>query len=168
MKKSCSFLLALVMIAGLSATALAADVRGVVSNSQGRSVSGLQVVAKNASGQVVGQTTTGAGGVYNISGLQPGNYDFTLEPGTSGLQGQTVASYLGADGLCLNWGASTTAPAVATAQPGAACQPVAAAGWDTADTVGAGAVLIGGGAIGAAVALSGSDNNHQGPVSPAH
>jgi len=167
MKKSCSFLLAIVLVTGMSAVAIAADVRGVVSNPQGHSVAGLQVVAKNASGQMVGQATTSTDGSYNISGLSSGNYDFTLEPGSSGLQGQTVASHVGQDGLCLNWGTSTTAPAVATAQPGSTCQPIAAAGWDTADTVGAGAVLVGGGAIGAAVALSGSDHNNHAPTTPA-
>lgn len=166
MKKSCSFLLALVLVAGMSAVALAADVRGVVSNPQGHSVAGLEVVAKNATGQVVGTATTEADGSYNISGLSSGRYDFTLMPGSSGLQGQTVASNIGPDGLCLNWGTSTTAPAVATAQPGATCQGLAAAGWDTADTVGAGAALIGGGAIGAAVALSGPDHHHA-PTTPA-
>jgi Carboxypeptidase regulatory-like domain len=145
--------------------ALAADVRGVVSNPQGHSVAGLQVVAKTTGGQVAGQATTGADGGYNIPGLSSGNYNFTLEPGGSGLQGQTVASYVGPDGLCLNWGTSATAPAVATAQPGSTCQPIAAAGWGTAETVGAGAVLIGGGAIGAAAAFSGSD--HHGPTTPA-
>lgn len=166
MKKSCSLLLALVLVAGMSAIALAADVRGVVSNPQGHSVAGLEVVAKNASGQVVGTATTNADGSYNISGLSSGKYDFSLMPGSSGLQGQTVASNVGPDGLCLNWGTSTTAPAVATAQPGSTCQPIAA-GWDTADTVGTGAVLIGGGAIGAAVAFSGSDHNHHAPTTPA-
>lgn len=168
MKKSCSVLLALIMVAGMSATVLAADIRGAVSSSSGQSVSGLQVIAKNANGQVVGQATTGANGRYNIPGLSSGNYDFTLDPGSSGLQGQTVASYVGPDGLCLNWGASTTAPAVATAQPGTACDAVAAGGFDTAEAVGAGAVLVGGGAIGAAAALSGPDHNNNHPPTPAH
>ncbi len=167
MKKSCSVLLALVLGVGMSALALAADIRGVVSSPQGPGPSGLQVIAKGASGNVAGQATTGADGSYMISGLPEGNYNFTLEPGTSGFQGQTVASYVGTDGLCLNWGVSTTAPAVATAQPGSTCQPLAAGGWGTAETVGAAAVLIGGGAIGAAVALSGSDHHRHKPKSPA-
>ena len=65
-------------------------------------------------------------GLYRFAGLQPGNYNFTLDPGSSGYQGQTVASYVGPDGICLNWGVSTTSPAVATAQPGTTCDPAAA------------------------------------------
>jgi hypothetical protein len=104
--------------------------------------------------------SSGDSGVYDISGLQPGNYNFTLDPGSSGYQGQTVASYVGADGICLNWGVSTTSPAVATAQPGATCQgAAAAAAWDPAPWVGAGAVVVGGTAIGLGVGL-GSGGDH--------
>ncbi len=158
MKKSCSVLLALAFGIGMSAAAMAASVGGTVASSQGQSVAGAQVVVKDASGHVVGQGAIGSNGVYDISGLQPGDYNFTLEPGSSGVQGQTVASYVGADGICLNWGVSTTSPAVATAQPGSTCQPLAAAGWDTADTVGVGAGLLGAGAIAAAVIIPGPDH----------
>src|ERR1700732_4159069 len=103
---------------------------------------------------------------------QRDNYTFTLGPGSTGYQGQTVASYVGPDGICLNWGVSTTSPAVATAQPGTTCDPAAApaaagaAAWDPAPWVGAGAVLVGGTAIGLAVGLgSGSDHTHKTPPS---
>lgn len=158
MKKSWSVLLALVFVAGMSAAAMAASVGGTVAGSQGQSVSGIQVIVKDASGKIVGQGAPGSGGVYDISGVQPGNYNFTLDPGSSGYQGQTVASYVGPDGICLNWGVSTTSPAVATAQPGATCQ-VAAAAWDPAPWVGAGAVVLGGTAIGLGVGL-GSGGDH--------
>lgn len=160
MKKSCSVLLAFAFVSGMSATAMAASVGGTVAGSQGQSVSGIEVIVKDASGKVVGQGAPGAGGVYDISGLQPGNYNFTLDPGSSGYQGQTVASYVGADGICLNWGVSTTSPAVATAQPGSTCGAAAAAAWDPAPWVGAGAVVLGGTAIGLGVGLgSGGDHN---------
>ncbi|HZO80776.1 MAG TPA: carboxypeptidase-like regulatory domain-containing protein [Candidatus Binataceae bacterium] len=158
MKKSCSVLVALII--GVGTSAFAADIRGMVSSAQGQSVAGVQVIAKGANGAVAGQATTGSDGGYLITGLQSGNYNFTLEPGPSGFQGQTVASYVGPDGLCLNWGVSTSAPAVATAQPGATCQLAAAGGFGTAEMTAAGAALLGGGAIGAAAALSGSDNHH--------
>jgi len=162
MKKSCSVFLALGFVVGTSVAALAASVGGTVAGSQGQSVSGIQVIVKDASGKVVGQGAPGSGGVYDISGLQPGNYNFTLDPGSSGYQGQTVASYVGADGVCLNWGVSTTSPAVASAQPGSTCQ-LAAAAWDPAPWVGAGAAVLGGTAIGLGVAYgSGSDHeNHK-------
>jgi hypothetical protein len=167
MKKSCSILMALALGLGTSALALAADVRGMVAGGQGQSATGLQVIAKDAGGNVAGQATTGADGGYLISGLKSGDYNFTLVPGSSGFQGQTVASYVGPDGLCLNWGVSTSSPAVATAQPGSTCQLAAAGGFGTAEMAAAGAGLTGAGAIGAVAALSGPDH-HAAPASPTH
>ena len=159
MKKSCSLLLALGFVVCLSAAAMAAAVGGTVAGSQGQPLTGVQVIVKDASGKVIGTGAPGSGGVYDVSGLQPGNYNFTLDPGSSGYQGQTVASYVGPDGICLNWGVSTTSPAVATAQPGATCQGAVAA-WDPAPWVGAGAVVLGGTAIGLGVGFgSGGDHN---------
>ena len=168
MKKSCSLLLAFAFVSGMSAAAMAASVGGTVAGSQGQSVSGIEVIVKDASGKVVGQGAPGGSGMYDISGLQPGNYNFTLDPGSSGYQGQTVASYVGPDGICLNWGVSSTSPAVATAQPGSTCGAAgggaaAAAAWDPAPWVGAGAVVLGGTAIGLGVGLSsgGDHNSHK-------
>jgi hypothetical protein len=159
MKGSYLILLALAFGIGMSAGAMAASVGGTVAGSQGQTTAGTQVIVKDASGHVIGQGASSASGTYDIPGLRPGNYNFTLDPGSSGYQGQTVASYVGPDGICLNWGVSTTSPAVATAQPGSACDPPAAAGWGgTAPLVGAGAAVLGAGAIGAAVAFSGSDH----------
>ena len=166
MKKHRSVLLALTFVAGISVPAMAASVGGTVAGSQGQPLTGVQVIVKDASGHVVGQGAPGSGGVYDIQGLQPGNYNFTLDPGSSGYQGQTVASYVGADGICLNWGLSTTSPAVASAQPGATCQ-LTAGGYDTAEIVGAGAGVLGAGAIGLGIGLgSGGDHNtHRAPPS---
>jgi hypothetical protein len=158
--------LAIVFVAGMCVAARAASVGGAVANSQGQSVSGVQIIAKDAQGHVIGQGSTGNSGIYDIKGLQPGNYNFTLDPGSSGFLGQTVASYVGPDGICLNWGVSNTSPAVATAQPGATCQPIA--GWwgDTAVAVGAGAAVLAGGGIGAAIAFSGGGSpEHKSPTS---
>jgi hypothetical protein len=153
MNKSCSVLLALAFGIGMSAAAMAASVGGTVAGAGGQSISGVTVIVKDASGHVVGQGTPGGGGQYDISGLPDGNYTFTLDPGSSGLQGQTVSSYVGPDGICLNWGVSTTSPAMASAQPGSTCQG-AVAWWDDPSTwVGVGAVLIAGGVI-TAVALN--------------
>lgn len=159
MKKSCSVFLALGFVVGTSVAAMAASVGGTVASSQGQSISGIQIIAKDASGKVVGQGAPSSSGVYDISGLQPGNYNFTLDPGSSGYQGQTVASYVGPDGICLNWGVSTTSPAVATAQPGSTCQ--AGAAWDTAAWVGAGAAVLGGTAIGLGVGLGSGSEHHK-------
>ena len=159
LKKSCSVLLALAFDVSMSAAAMTASVGGTVASSQGQPVTGVQIIVKDASGHVIGQGASGTSGAYYISGLQPGNYNFTLDPGTSRFQGQTVASYVGSDGICLNWSVSTTSPAVAAAQPSSTCDPVAAARWDTAATVGVAAGVLGAGAIAAAVIVPGSDNS---------
>ena len=166
MGKSWSVLLSVIFFVSVSSAAFAASVGGTVASSQGQPLSGIQVIVKDANGHVIGQGAPGSGGVYDIQGLQPGNYNFTLDPGSSGYQGQTVASYVGADGICLNWGVSTTSPAVASAQPGATCQ-LAAGGYDTAEIVGAGAGVLGAGAIGLGIGLgSGGDHNtHRAPPS---
>ena len=166
MGKSWSVLLSVIFFVSVSSAAFAASVGGTVASSQGQPLSGVQVIVKDASGHVIGQGAPGSGGVYDIQGLQPGNYNFTLDPGSSGYQGQTVASYVGADGICLNWGVSTTSPAVASAQPGATCK-LAAGGYDTAEIVGAGAGVLGAGAIGLGIGLgSGGDHNtHKAPPS---
>lgn len=161
MKKSCSALLALAAVVGISAAAMAASVGGTVAGTQGQSVSGITVIVKDASGHVVGQGAPGGAGAYDISGLPSGNYNFTLDPGTSGYQGQTVSSYVGDDGICLNWGVSTTSPAVATAQPGSTCQAAAAWWDDPAPWVGAAAVLVAGGAIAAVAVNIGPDHEHK-------
>jgi hypothetical protein len=82
---------------------MAASVAGTVASPQGQSVTGVHVIVKDASGHVVGQGNPASNGAYNISGLQPYKYSFTLDPGTSGVKGETVVSYVTADGICLNW-----------------------------------------------------------------
>jgi hypothetical protein len=147
MKKSCSMLLALAFVIGISVAAMAASVGGTIGGPAGQSLAGIQIIVKDASGKVVAQGTPSGTGAYDISGLPEGNYTFTLDPGSSGVQGQTVSSYVGPDGVCLNWGVSTTSPAVATAQPGSTCQ-LAGAWWDDPSTwVGVGAGLIATGVI---------------------
>jgi len=167
MEKICSVLGVLALTFGMSAAAMGATAIGTVAAQKGETVSGLQIFAKDEVGHVVGQAATSDTGRYQISNLKPGKYNFTLDPGSSGLQGQTVSSYVGPDGICLNWGVSPTAPAVATAQPGSTCTALAAnPPFDPAPWVGAGAAVVGGTAIGLAIGLgSGSDHNSRAPVS---
>src|SRR3984893_19147718 len=122
MKGSCSILLAVAFGMGMSASAMAVSVGGAVADSQGQSIAGTQVIVKDAAGHVISQGGTSASGTYDIPGLQPGNYTFTLDPGSTGDQVQTVASYVGPDGMCLHWGGSTTCPSRGPMLPGTGCE----------------------------------------------
>ncbi len=168
MERVCSVLGVVALIFMTASSAMGATASGTVAGSQGQTMSGIEVFAKDAAGHVAGQATTGNGGAYQIMNLQPGNYNFTLDPGSSGVQGQTVSSYVGPDGICLNWGVSANSPAVATAQPGATCAGMAAAdpAWDPAPWIGAGAAVVAGAAIGVGVGVgSGSESSRKSPSS---
>jgi len=158
-RKITSISLVLAYLILMSKTAMTASAGGAVAGAQKQPAIGVHVTATDAAGHVVGQATTGSSGAYDIQGLQPGNYNFTLDPGSSGFQGQTVASYVGPDGICLNWGVSATSPAVATAQPGSTCAALAGDPWDPAPWVGAGAVVVGGTAIGLGVGFGGGGDH---------
>jgi hypothetical protein len=105
---------------------------------------------------VIGQGASGTSGAYVISGLQPGNYSFTLDPGTSRFQGQTLASYVGTDGICLNCGfddlaGSSRRAAKQRLRPGRRGRM----GHSRYGRVAAG--VLGAGAIAAAVIIPGSE-----------
>src|SRR5260370_17137929 len=80
MKKDCSVLIAFAFVAGMSVTAMAASVGGTVASSQGQPLTGIQVIAKDASGHLVGQGAPGSGGRYVITGLQPATSTFPPTP----------------------------------------------------------------------------------------
>ncbi len=60
---------------------VAVGVRGVIKNGQDP-VEGVTITVKDASGQVVGEATTDADGVYDIPLPEPGDYSATLDPAT--------------------------------------------------------------------------------------
>ena len=91
---------------------------GMVRNNQNRPVSGLKILAKVASGQVVSEGTTDLYGRYAVPNLQSGRYQLTLDPTNSPYKGQTVVSAVGTEGLTVNWLVSESAPALAMATPG--------------------------------------------------
>jgi len=97
MRKGCSVFLAIGFGVSISAVAMAASVAGTVTSPQGQPITAVHVIVKDASGHVIGQGSPGSTGMYNISGLQPDKYSFTLDPGTSRFQGQTVVSYVGSE-----------------------------------------------------------------------
>ncbi len=102
----------------LVSPALGEDLVGTVADRDGRAVAGAKVVVHGADGAASGAATTDARGQYVISGLAPGQYFITLDAADGGMQSQTVASYLGATGLTVNWSLSSAASPLASAQPG--------------------------------------------------
>lgn len=129
MKKSfCQFLavvLALMMPAMVFGEAGSTALIGLVRNSQNQPVSGLKVLAKLSSGQIISQGTTDDLGRYAVENLPAGRYQLTLDTANSPYKGQTVVSAVGDKGLTVNWLVSQSAPALAMATQGTNPDPPA-------------------------------------------
>ncbi|OGQ79057.1 MAG: hypothetical protein A3F90_07365 [Deltaproteobacteria bacterium RIFCSPLOWO2_12_FULL_60_19] len=91
---------------------------GVVYDAGGRPVGGLKIIAKDPSGRIMGEAVSDARKPYVLPNLPTGQYQLTLDPAQSPFKGQTVLSFIGAEGLTVNWLVSEMADAVATATPG--------------------------------------------------
>lgn len=96
------------------APASCADLVGRVMNSSGEPVSGVIVSVVNSAGVDAGKAVSDANGGYVISNLASGVY--TLN--SSG--GEPVMSYIGDQGLTVNWGLAPHSPPVAIATLGTA------------------------------------------------
>ena len=134
---------------------LRANIVGTVRDTQGNPVGGLVISAQDPGGELVASAVTDDEGEYVMECLNQDQYNLSLDPVTTGFRGQTVVVSLGPEGLNANWSVSSTAPAVATAKPGAG-------------TCGAGLVIMGIG-VGSILGLSFSldDTTDDGsPVSP--
>jgi len=92
--------------------ATCADLVGRVATDSGEPAVGVKVSVIDSSGAAAGLGVSDAQGSYEIRGLKPGIY-------TLGLKGQSVMSYVPADGLTVNWGLSKTAAPLAIAKLGA-------------------------------------------------
>jgi hypothetical protein len=74
-------------------------------------------LSASSSGATVGRTVTGSDGAYAFRGLQPGAY-------TINSNGKSVVTYVGNDGMKVNWGVWPGAEPVVVAEPGATGVPV--------------------------------------------
>lgn len=92
--------------------ASSADLVGHVANEMGQPVAGVQVSVLASTGAGAGSAVSDAEGSYEIRGLRAGAYRLMLK-------GETVVSYVPAEGLTVNWGLSKTAPPLAVAKLGA-------------------------------------------------
>jgi Carboxypeptidase regulatory-like domain len=118
MKKLIAVLsMATALIATAAASAPCSDVVGEILDSLGQPISGTQISVLNSSGATVGRAVTGSDGAYAFRGLHPGAY-------TINSSGKSVVTYVGNDGMKVNWGVRRGAEPVVVAEPGATGLPV--------------------------------------------
>ena len=106
------------LVLATASMALCADIVGTVSDTQGNPIQGVQITAQTRAGNVVGQAFSGANGKYQITGIDPGTYDYLLNPLNTGFKAGSGVSALNSKGLTINWKLSPTAPALALASEG--------------------------------------------------
>ena len=90
-----------------------ADLVGAVVNSHGEPVSGVTISVVNAAGAPAGEAVSDAKGAYTISNLSPGIYKL-------GSYNQWVMSYIGEQGLTVDWRLGPHSAPVAVARFGTA------------------------------------------------
>jgi hypothetical protein len=148
-----------------------ADIVGFVANTQARPVANVRILVKNMTNKAQSAAFSNANGRYQLTGLAPGVYTYTLDPVASGLKGGDAVSYLGSNGLTIDWHLSPTNPAIATASEGAgamlAGDPYGFTDMEYTGIVLGGSALIGGGVAGG-LAASGefSGSSSAPPASP--
>lgn len=130
-----------------------ADISGTVLDAGGQPVAGAEISAQDGAGKVVARSVTDATGSYRLTGLEPGQYTLTLNPLSTGFEGNTFVASLGAEGLTVQWTVSSTAPAIAAATPGVVAGSAALASG--ASGIGVGTAVAVGGAVAAGGTVGG-------------
>jgi hypothetical protein len=166
MKRTATMLLTTMLAVSFAAgQAMSATVCGVAQNVQGAPVSGIPITVKDSSGKILGQTTTGSKGEYEIDNLSQGTLDLFLDPG-AGVQGGSGVLDMAGESKQVNWQVSDASGAVAS-QGGSCVDPAGAltpAEWAAIGVLGLG-VAAGTAAI--VWAETGNRSDHRHPVSPA-
>ena len=142
MKRTSSVVLGLVMVITFTVTqAMGAVVCGVTQTTQGVPVSGVSITARDSSGKVIGHTTTGKQGEYEIQNLGQGTLDLFLDPAGTGVQGGSGVLDLANASQLINWRVSNSSRAVAS--QGGPCPsllgPLTSAEWAAIAVLGLGA-----------------------------
>ena len=168
MKRKANMLLTTMLAVGLTAgQAMSATVCGVTQNAQGAPVSGVSITVKDASGKVMGQTSTGSKGEYQIDNLEQGTLALFLDSSNAGVKGGSGVLNMAGESKVVNWQVSDASDAVAS--PGGSCRDPAGAltpaEWAAIGVLGLG-VAAGTAAIVWAESGNRSDHHHK-PVSPA-
>jgi len=166
MKGKATKLLTTMLAIGLTAgQAMSATVCGVVNSAQGQPMSGCPVTVKDSSGKILGQTTTGSNGEYQIGELAQGTLDLFLDSCGSGAQGGSGVLNLTGESEKVDWQVPGSSAAVAS--QGGSCAdpagPLTPAEWASIGVLG----LAAGAGIAAIVwAESGNRSDNKGPISP--
>jgi hypothetical protein len=134
-----------------------AFVSGIILGPAGKGVGSIKISAFDPkTGSVIGQAVADASGKYKISGLSPGTYKFSLDPGTTGMKGGSATDSVPEHGLIVNWNVSPDEDAIDTAAP-------AGAGVTAAVGTGLGGAIVSGGILGG-LAGAGAFDNGPGPT----
>ncbi len=99
------------LLLGFAMSAFGADIVGTVADPSGAPIPGVTISAGSKTGTQVGTAISDSLGRYAMHGIQPGTY-------TLNAHGQSAVSYVGEDGLTVDWGVASNAPAIATAHEG--------------------------------------------------
>jgi hypothetical protein len=116
-KLSIAFVAACLIAVSISAPAMSADLAGVIVDQDGHAIPGATITTQSPNGRTIATATSDSQGQYTIDGLNAGEYFITLgAPGVQ-TQSQTVASYVGGNGLAVNWLVTPGVVPLASAQP---------------------------------------------------
>ncbi|HZO81893.1 MAG TPA: carboxypeptidase-like regulatory domain-containing protein [Candidatus Binataceae bacterium] len=101
--------------------ALAANVSGTVTDTGGKAVAGIKVMAQDFNGAPLTSALTSATGEYILSVAADANYRFAIDPGALGFKkGEPVGAFVPQAGLTVNWVVSSSAEPLAYARQAAA------------------------------------------------
>jgi Carboxypeptidase regulatory-like domain len=167
MKALNSVLCAAAILSSLVGRAFCAEIVGVITDSQGQGIANVRIIAMNMSNNASSETHSKANGRYQITGLPPGVYKYTVDPGASGFKGGDAVSYLGGKGLTIDWQLSATNGAIALASDGAgtmlANDPYGFTEQEYATIVMGSAALVTGGVVGGLAASGQFSGSSSGP-----
>jgi hypothetical protein len=157
----------LMMMLAISLTArqaMSATVCGVAQDARGVPVAGVSIIARDSSGKVLGQITTGRKGEYQLDNLGQGILDLFLDPGSTGVQGGSGVLSLSGASQMINWQVSDASRAAAS--PGGPCLDPPGAltpeEWAAIGVLGLGAAA---GTAATVWAETGNSHGHEKPVS---
>jgi hypothetical protein len=143
-----------------------ADVVGVVADTQGRPVANVRIIVKNMQNKVTSEGRSNANGRYQVSGVAPGVYTYTVDPIGTGFKGGDAVSYLGSNGLTIDWHLSSTNSAIALASEGTkllAGDPYGFTALEYSGLVLGSGAVVGGGVVGGLAAAGEFSGSSSGP-----